>query len=81
MINVINVQLIAKCAKNIEFKLYLEPSRVLVRQHKRVLREMRECSVLGKLTYALKETFKSSAIPDCLSESSLSHDVTRTLRY
>lgn len=53
---------------------YRNPARV--RQHKRVLREMRGDvgklfvlnNVLVTLAYALEESFKSSTIPFCLSE-------------
>ena len=38
-------------------------------------------SVLGKLAYILEESFKSSAIPVCLSESFLNHNAPRALRY
>ena len=58
-------------------------------QHKRVLREIQE--MRAKFSFhkcfrdtrfcPLKKSSKLSTIPVCLSESCLSHDVTRALRY
>ena len=60
-----------------------------LRRHQRVLREIKEIqakfsfqkSVLGTLAVLESVLGKSSAIPVCLSESCLSNDVTRALRY
>ena len=61
----------------------------MLRRHQRILREIDRIwakfsfqkNDLGTLAVLESVLGKSSAIPVCLSESCLSHDVTRALRY
>ena len=80
--------LIAKRARTKNrMQIFIPPTRLI--QHRRTLRELE--GIQAKFSFkkcvlrtpAVLETVlgKSSAIPVCLSESCLSHDVTRALCY
>ena len=78
-----NVLIEILIARRVRFKnrmqMIIPPTKL--RQHQRVLREIEGISV--KLSPAVLDNVlgKSSAILVCLSESCLSHDVTRALRH